>query len=265
MINEMGLFFIGDRIIVSNNNLNPLLPFQVTQDELNLNILTLHNDNNITIVSCEIASSVEQPHTDYQIMLVKRFLAEADSAQQSLVLRAYHWLNWYNQAKFCGHCGAALEGKIDSTEKKCAACNTSLFPRFSPAVMVLIRKENKILMARSPHFPPGLYSAIAGFIDIGETAEAAAHREVKEELGIEITDLEYFGTQSWPFPDSFMIAFKAKYLKGELQPDPNEIEDAGWYSLAEIPTMPPSASIARKLIESAVADILNDSKTGDTL
>ncbi len=258
MTNEMGVFFIGDRIIVNSHSSNPLLPLSVTQDALNLKILTLHNDNNITIVSCEIASSVEQPHTEYKIVTVKRFLANADSTQQSIVLRAYQWLNWYNQAKFCGHCGAPLQGKIDSTEKKCTVCNTSVFPRFSPAVMVLIRKENKILMARSPHFPPGVYSAIAGFIEIGETAEAAAHREVKEELGIEITDLEYFGTQSWPFPDSFMIAFKAKYLKGELQLEVDEIEDAGWYSPEDIPTMPPSASIARRLIESAVADILHD-------
>lgn len=118
--------------------------------------------------------------------------------------------------------------------------------------MVLIQKEDKILLARSPHFQPGFYSAIAGFIDLGETAEHAAHREVKEELGIEITDLEYFSTQTWPFPDSFMIAFKAKYLDGELKLDENEIEDAGWFGAQDLPMLPPSSSIARQLIESVV-------------
>lgn len=197
---------------------------------------------------------ISETNEIFQTFSVKRFLSEVDEVVQSRILRAYHRLNWESQSQYCGKCGTPLEYKSDSTEKKCLVCKVSFFPRFSPAVMVLIQKEDKLLLARSPHFAPGIYSAIAGFIDVGETAEEAAHREVKEELGIEITQLEYFATQTWPFPDSFMIAFKAQYQGGELKIDEKEIEDARWFSANDLPLTPPTASIAKRLIQSALKD-----------
>ncbi|MGD9591637.1 MAG: NAD(+) diphosphatase, partial [Candidatus Berkiella sp.] len=145
-----------------------------------------------------------------------------------------------------------LSKKIDSIEKKCERCDIILFPKMSPAVMVLIYRDKEILLARSWHFKAGMYSAIAGFIELGETAEMAAIREAKEELGVDIENLEYFGTQTWPFPDSFMIAFKAKFKEGELKIDPVEIEAAQWFNIDNLPILPPSASISRKLIESVI-------------
>jgi len=134
--------------------------------------------------------------------------------------------------------------------KQCIQCNHTFFPTIAPAVMVLIHRDNKILMARSPHFRPGMYALIAGFIDIGETAEEAVHREVMEEVGLKIYNLEYFATQSWPFPNSFMVAFKAHYYSGEITIDPSEIEHADWFDKEDLPTLPPYASIAKILIES---------------
>lgn len=256
---DTSLFFIGDRIIVCSKTLDPLLPFQTTVEALNLKILSYHQNNDLLIVNCDSATEVVL-HEDYQTRVVKYFLAEVGSHLQSIILRGFHSLNWFEQSKFCGRCGSPLQNELGSVEKKCINCKTSVFPRFSPAVMVLIRKDDKILLARSPHFPPGIYSAVAGFVELGESAEDAAHREVKEEMGIEITDLTYFATQAWPFPDSFMIAFKANYLSGELQPDPSEIEEARWYGVDDIPQMPPSASVARRIIESTLADIQNKSK-----
>ncbi len=250
---ETCLFFMGSQIIVGAKTRHITLPFRFTVDTLNLKIISLHCDNDIKFIHCDRELHFDV-HEDYEIISIKKILSEVDAKLESQILRAYHCLNWDKQSQYCGQCGAKLESQSQKTEKKCLACNVSVFPRFSPAVMVLIRKGNQLLLARSPHFPPGVYSAIAGFIDVGESAEAAAHREVKEELGIEISDLEYFGTQPWPFPDSFMIAFKATYLQGELELEVDEIEDAGWFSPDDLPAMPPSASIARKLIESSLAD-----------
>ena len=121
--------------------------------------------------------------------------------------------------------------------------------------LVTNAKENKILLARSPHFRKGMYSALAGFVDIGETAECAAHREVQEEVGLKIKSLKYFGSQSWPFPSSFMIAFTAEYLSGEIIIDPNEIEDAKWFDAHNITNLPDMPSISRRLIDSILLDL----------
>lgn len=257
------IFFTHDMIVV--NDKNPLLDYNKTVERLKLTVHDILNNESIGFIHCEIGiSDQELQQSGYQCILIKRFLPEVDTTIHKQILRGYHWINWEKQSKYCGRCSKALTQQDHPTEKKCLACNISYFPRFSPAVMVLIQHEDKILLARSPHFPNGFYSAIAGFIDIGETAEEAAHREVKEELGIEITDLEYFGTQDWPFPDSFMIAFRAKYLRGELQIDNKEIVDAQWFSSENLPHLPSSVSISKRLIESTIEKIIStkDSTSG---
>jgi NAD+ diphosphatase len=118
--------------------------------------------------------------------------------------------------------------------------------------MVLVRDGERLLLARSPHFKPGVFSALAGFVEPGESLEACAKREVREEVGIEITNLRYFDSQSWPFPNSLMLAFFADYAGGELLLDPNEIEAAGWFEADNLPILPEPISISRRLIEAAL-------------
>ena len=254
---NFALFFIGDGIVVDNATMRFAFPLQKTVDALNLRILSSHLDNKMLIIKCESGLSTEEfSKSGYTVYHIKKFLSEVDTENQQQILKAYHWLNWHSQSKFCGQCGSLLEDKFESTEKRCNICKTSFFPRFSPAVIVLIQKEDRILLARSKHFQPGIYSAVAGFVEIGESAEHAAHREVYEELGIEITDLEYFSSQTWPFPDGFMMAFKANYLIGEIKLDENEIEDARWFNLDDLPKLPSKPSIARQLIDSVIQDYI---------
>lgn len=150
---------------------------------------------------------------------------------------------------FCGKCGTPTLMKKDDLAKKCPACDLLTFPRLSPAIIVRITNRDQILLARSPRFPPGMYSVLAGFIEPGESLEAGIHREILEEVGVRITDLRYFGSQPWPYPDSLMIGFTARYLSGEIRCDGVEIEDAGWYRRDQMPELPGPISIARALID----------------
>ena len=133
----------------------------------------------------------------------------------------------------------------------CPSCGLLAYPRISPVVMVLIRRGDDFLLARGPHFKPGVFSALAGFVEAGETLEQCAVREVREEVGVEITNLRYFKSQPWPFPDSLMIAFFADYAGGTITPDPSEIEAADWFPRSALPLLPDPVSIARQLIDAA--------------
>jgi NAD+ diphosphatase len=116
-------------------------------------------------------------------------------------------------------------------------------------VMALVKRQTQLLLARSPHFPPGMYSALAGFVEPGESLEQCLAREVAEEVGVRISNSRYFASQSWPFPHSLMIAFVCEYASGELKPQAGEIEEANWFDLLHLPKLPSKISIARKLID----------------
>jgi NAD+ diphosphatase len=249
------LFFLNDGILVDCLSASPLLQFAKTARELEVIINRVFLDGKIVIVQCQSSLQLNQTYNNqFRLCPTKCFLTELDKEIQQYVLRAAHWLAWDTRYKYCSKCGGKLEKVLDITEKKCVLCHYSFFPNLSPAILVLIQREHEILLARSPHFRPGMYSAIAGFIELGETAEAAVHREVKEEVGLEISRLEYFGSQSWPFPNSFMIAFKAHYLRGDLIFDNNEIEHAQWFDLNNLPGLPSYPCIARVLIDSLLLE-----------
>ena len=251
---SLAIFLTDEGIILDCETSNPLLPFAETVKKLDLIIDTTFLDHSVVYVKCKSTFTLNQIlHNGFCIQNAKVFLNSTKKEDtQLLLLRAIHQVTWEEKLQHCSKCGNKLPSAVETTEKKCNQCDLSFFPNLSPAIMVLIQKNNEILLARSAHFKPGIYSALAGFIDIGETAEAAVHREVKEEVGLEIAELEYFGTQSWPFPNSFMIAFKAQYLGGDLNIDRNEIEDAAWFNFRDLPELPPHPSISRKLIESVV-------------
>lgn len=159
--------------------------------------------------------------------------------------------------QFCGHCAVPLAFTGHEYAKTCPECGLSVYPRVAPVTMVLIRRgagaDTELLLARGPHFAPGVYSALAGFVQPSETLEQTAHREVLEEVGVSIRNLRYVLSQPWPFPHSLMIGFDAEYGGGEIVLQPEEIEDARWFSISALPALPPPLSIARQLIDRAVS------------
>jgi NAD+ diphosphatase len=170
----------------------------------------------------------------------------------ALAGRATQLLDWQKHHRFCGQCGTSTVKKAGELSMQCPSCGLLAYPRISPAVMVLVRDGDKLLLARSPHFKPGVFSALAGFVEPGETLEECAAREVREEVGVEITNLRYFHSQPWPFPNSLMVAFFADYVGGTITPDLNEIEAADWFSPDALPVLPEPISISRRLIDAAL-------------
>ncbi len=163
--------------------------------------------------------------------------------------RSLQLLNWDQSSQYCGQCGRPIEINPKERAKQCPSCHLLTYPRISPAIIVGVLKENKILLANGARFPSNLYSVIAGFVEPGETLEECIKREIKEEIGINITNIRYFGSQAWPFPDSLMIGFLADHSSGELKIDNTEIRDANWFAKNELPLVPSKISIARKIID----------------
>lgn len=172
-----------------------------------------------------------------------------DENEFLLAGKAAQIIHWDLTSRFCGRCGHKTEDKPDERAKVCPECGLISYPRISLAVITLVIRERKILLAHSNRFKSNMYSLIAGFVEPGETLEDAVQREIMEEVGIRVQNIRYFSSQPWPYPDSLMIGFIADYAGGEIRVDGVEISDAGWYGNGYYPELPSKLSIARKLID----------------
>ncbi len=151
--------------------------------------------------------------------------------------------------RFCSRCGSATRPAANERARYCPACDQVFYPRISPAVIVLVQRDDRVLLARSPRFPPGMFGLVAGFVEPGENLEHALEREVREETGISVKNIRYFGSEPWPFPDSLMVGFTADFAGGELVVDKSEIESAFWFDREHLPRIPEKLSISRSLID----------------
>ena len=161
----------------------------------------------------------------------------------------YNCLTWDRTHQYCGQCGSHTEAMPGERARHCPTCGLHYYPRISPAVIVLVTKGDAMLLTRGLHFPPGFYGVLAGFVEAGESLEEAVVREIHEEAGIEVANIRYFGSQPWPFPHQMMVGFTATWASGEIRVDPTELADAAWFTRETLPTIPPSFSIARRLID----------------
>jgi NAD+ diphosphatase len=185
---------------------------------------------------------------------LRSFFAEAEPEMAHIAAFASHLLWWRATYKHCPTCGKLLKEHDSERCLRCETCGADFYPVISPAIIVSVLKEGKILLAHNTAFPSGRYSLIAGFVEPGESLEAAVHREVMEEVGLCIKNLRYLKSAPWPFPNSLMAAFTAEWESGELKPDGIEIERAAWYAPNEgLPDLPPKGSVARNVIDEWLA------------
>lgn len=195
----------------------------------------------------------EAPRPPLAFSGLRPLFARLDEDLFGLAGRALQIVEWAQTHRYCGRCGTPTELAANERAMRCPACGLLAFPRVAPAIIVRVTRGDEILLARGTRFPGSMYSILAGFVDPGESLEECVHREVREEVGIEIAEPRYWGSQPWPFPHSLMVGFTADYRSGELAPDPEEIADAGWFAADALPPLPPGLSIARKLIDDWVS------------
>lgn len=198
------------------------------------------------------AMNLRQVPMGWRATALRAAMLQFPLALTGVASRAAQVLEWDRAHRFCGVCGTPTEAQERERSRKCPACGHSAYPRLSPAMMVLVWRGRELLLARSPHYAPGMFSALAGFVEAGESLEDCVHREVLEEVGVTVSDLCYYGSQSWPFPHSLMVAYTAEWQGGEVVPQEDEIEAAGWFDIDALPGIPPRFSIAGHLIRDTV-------------
>jgi NAD+ diphosphatase len=205
--------------------------------------------------ACELEEGSTAPE-GMQWSGLRALFGSIDDSLFALAGRAFQIVDWDRSHQFCGRCGTPTQIKNHERARECPSCGQVHYPRIAPAIMALVRRGREFLLARSPHFAPGMYSALAGFVEPGETLEQTLVREVREEVGLEVANVRYFASQPWPFPHSLMIAFNADYAGGEITPEPGEIEAADWFTVDRLPqALPSKISISRRLIDAALADL----------
>jgi len=238
--NQLLVKTVGDRFLIPQKNDFPSLSTQSAAFLFSL------NDASCFLISDK--PSISLPDFEYKDMNFMRALDQPEVAWSALA--AFQLMNWYNQNKFCGKCGSPMQHKADERAIVCPSCKNMVFPKISPAVITAIVCDDKILLARNASFTNNLFALIAGYVDVGETLEQAVRREIKEEVGLEITRLQYYKSQPWPMSGSLMVGFVAE--ADDQQPiviDNKEIVEAGWFLRGQLPNHPNNTSIAGEMIE----------------
>jgi NAD+ diphosphatase len=200
--------------------------------------------------SAEVASD-STPPSGTSFVDLRTLYGRLSGEHMSLSARAVQIMDWDRDHQFCGRCAAPTEPHTSSRARVCSneRCGLEHYPRISPAMIVAVERGEEVLLARSAHFPPGIYSTLAGFVDPGESVEEAVHREVFEETGVRVDNLRYYGSQPWPFPGSLMLGFWADYVSGEIVPEPGEIEHAAFFHVDALPGLfPGRISVGSQLL-----------------
>jgi len=228
------------------------------EDDLKWSEMEMVNEQFIGYLNdkpCFLSELTNESKLDEDLLLtpLRNLLGRIPDSLFTVCSRSLQLSEWRKNNQFCGVCGTKI--KMHETERAmfCECNNVLVYPRISPCVIVLVTKGEQLLLAHNKNFPGTFYSTLAGFIEAGESAESAIHREIYEEVKVNVKNIEYFGSQSWPFPSQLMLGFHAEYLDGDITPDGEEIDVADWFHFEDLPQVPTgNISISGQLIESYI-------------
>jgi NAD+ diphosphatase len=216
-------------------------------------LLILEADDEIRFPTWDDLRRLEPP-PGFTLLGLRSLHGRVPDEVFALAGRAAQIVAWDRDHQYCGRCGTPTERVPGERARQCSNCGLISYPRLSPAIIVLIERGEEILLARGHQFPPGRFGIVAGFVEPGEALEEAVEREIREEVGVEVRDITYFGSQPWPFPHGIMIGFRAQHAAGDISLDDGELAEAGWYTIENLPNVPPKLSIARRLIDAWAAE-----------
>jgi NAD+ diphosphatase len=247
--------FRGDQLLVHRSAEGAVtVPTIATLGELHLTCRCEHFMGRSRVsgpcVAVDLDPAAEAP-PGMAFSRLRQLYGSLDDAMVWIGGRAVQIVAWWQDHQYCGGCGGQTEVHAHERARVCTSCQRMYFPRLSPAIIVLIHQGEQFLLARNRRFPKGRYSIIAGFVEPGESLEEAVRREVREEVDLAVAEIRYFGSQPWPFPNSLMLGFTARYSSGEIRLADGELQDAGWYprDRSALPDLPDAMSISRRLIE----------------
>lgn len=224
--------------------------WKTLEPKLKISDENLHLLGHIDGRSCySIYLEQEQTQSELQWFGLRQILGLVSAPLFELANRASQVSQWDRNHRYCGACGTATYYHRRDRARCCSRCGSVSYPRISPCIIVLVRKGESCLLARNARTGSPMFSVLAGFVEAGETAEQCVHREVFEEAGIKITNLQYISSQAWPFPGQLMLAFSADFLSGMLKPALDELADAAWYHYQDLPLIPPVSTVSGQLIE----------------
>jgi NAD+ diphosphatase len=249
--------FAGDRLIVQGAGDEAEVPYLPAPDEVGLAPEARHYLGMLDgrdAWALDLGTDVALPLPDgFAARPLRTLYGQIDDDLFSLGGRAVQIVEWGRNHRFCGRCGAETAPIPGERAKRCPACGLSTYPRLSPAIIVRVTRGDEILLARNARFPATFFSVLAGFVEPGESLEGTVRRELQEEVAIAVRDIRYFASQPWPFPNSLMIGFTAEWAGGEVTVDQSELAEAGWFTVATLPSIPGKPSIARLLIDDYVS------------
>lgn len=246
--NSLVFIFIGTKLLL----IDSVIPLYKCAQKMNLNINYQKYIGMIDNISCFALDIIQDERiiASTKLVSLRQLYSLLPNSQLKAAICSFQIIIWNRKNKYCGACGSHTEERLSNVLVKCCPnCKEEYYPKISPSVIVAVVNNDKILLAQHRRVTNGMYTVLAGFVNVGESLEECIHREIKEETNIEVTNIRYFGSQPWPFPDSLMIGFIADYSKGELKPDNEEITDLKWFKSNEIPEWPDKVSIARSLID----------------
>ncbi len=231
------------------NNLNDERRWQpVSESHLtDFVVLERHFMGSLGATSCYAVEVEDTAGRDFAD--IRGGLEDFDAVMFNLAGRAFQVNEWHRTHQYCGNCGRKTVDHPEDRARVCDNCDLRFYPRLSPSIIVLVHREDEVLLGRNKLFPPDLFSTLAGFVEPGESIEETVRREVKEEVGVNVGELSYRGSQPWPFPNSLMLGFHAAYESGDIQIQEDEIAEASWFHLSRLPWIPGKHAISRWLID----------------